>query len=169
MDVRPGPSEPGPGPGRWLVTTVLVLLAAAAAGAGVRTVTTDSFANTYPAPGVIRSVGDHDLHIACRGHGKPTVVLLNGMGEFSASWSRIRDGVAPTSRVCAYDRPSQGWSDDLAHPQDGIAVAADLHVPLAAAGESGPFVLVGHSISGPYAMTYAERLHAAGAVPAGTG
>ena len=145
------------GAGGWLVTTVLVLLAATSAGAAVRAVTTDSFASTYPAPGVIRSVGDHRLHIDCRGQGQPTVVLVSGLGEFSASWARIRDGVAPTTRVCVYDRAGQGWSDDLAHPQDGIAAAADLHALLAAAGERGPFVLAGHSIGGPYAMTYAER------------
>lgn len=145
------------GAGRWLVTTVLVLLAAASAGAAVRAVTTDSFAGTYPAPGVVRSVGDHRLHIDCRGHGQPTVVLLNGLGEFSASWARIRDGVATTTRVCAYDRAGQGWSDDLARPQDGIGAAADLHALLAAAGETGPFVLAGHSIGGPHAMTYTAQ------------
>jgi len=145
------------GPGRWLVTTVLVLLAAASAGAGVRNGTTDSFASTNPAPGTIRPVGDHDLHIDCRGQGRPTVVLLSGLGEFSGSWTRILDGVAPTTCICAYDRAGQGWSDDLAHPQDGIAAAADLHALLAAAGETGPFVLAGHSIGGPYAMTYAAQ------------
>ena len=145
------------GPGRWLATAALVLLAAASVGAGVRSVATDSFANTYPAPGAIHSVGDHDLHLDCRGHGQPTVVLVSGLGEFSASWARIRDGVAPTTRVCAYDRAGQGWSDDVDHPQDGIAAAADLHALLAAAGETGPFVLVGHSIGGPYAMTYTDQ------------
>jgi pimeloyl-ACP methyl ester carboxylesterase len=145
------------GPGRWLVTAVLALLAAASAGAGLRTVTTDSFASTYPAPGALHSVGDHDLHIDCRGDGQPTVVLINGLGEFSASWARVRDAVAPTTRVCAYDRAGQGWSDDVARPQDGIAAAQDLHALLAEAGETGPFVLAGHSIGGPYAMTYAGQ------------
>ncbi|MCW2737936.1 alpha/beta hydrolase [Nocardioides sp.] len=145
------------GPGRWLVTSALVLLAAASVGAGVRTVTTDSFAGTYPAPGTVRSVGDHDLHIDCRGQGRPTVVLFSGLGEFSGSWARILDGVSPTTRVCAYDRAGQGWSDDVGDPQDGIAAAADLRALLVAAGESGPFVLVGHSIGGPYAMTYAGQ------------
>ncbi len=145
------------GPGRWLVTVTLVLLAVASVGAGVRNVATDSFASTFPAPGTIRSVGDHDLHLDCRGQGQPTVVLVSGLGEFSGSWARILDGVAPTTRVCAYDRAGQGWSDDLGHPQDSIAAAEDLHALLAAAGETGPFVLAGHSIGGPYAMTYADQ------------
>jgi pimeloyl-ACP methyl ester carboxylesterase len=85
------------------------------------------------------------------------VVLFNGMGEFSGSWARIADQVSGTARVCAYDRAGQGWSDDVDHPQDGVAAAADLHALLAAAGEHGPYVLVGHSIGGPYAMTYAAQ------------
>ena len=147
------------GPGRWLVTVALVLLAVASAGAGVRNVATDSFASTFPAPGITQSVGDHDLHLDCRGQGQgqPTVVLVSGLGEFSGSWARILDGVAPTTRVCAYDRAGQGWSDDVEHPQDGVAAAEDLHALLARAGETGPFVLVGHSTGGPYAMTYADQ------------
>jgi pimeloyl-ACP methyl ester carboxylesterase len=145
------------GPGRWLVTVALVLLAVASVGAGVRNVATDSFASTFPAPGTIHSVGDHDLHLDCRGQGRPTVVVVSGLGEFSGAWARIMDGVAPTTRVCAYDRVGQGWSDDVEHPQDGIAAAADLHALLAAAGETGPFVLAGHSIGGPYAMAYADQ------------
>jgi pimeloyl-ACP methyl ester carboxylesterase len=145
------------GPGRWLVTVALVLLAVASAGAGVRNIAADSFASTYPAPGAIHSVGDHDLHLDCRGQGQPTVVLVSGLGAFSGSWARILDGVAPTARVCAYDRAGQGWSDDVEHPQDGTAAAEDLHALLAAAGETGPYVLVGHSTGGPYAMTYAAN------------
>ena len=38
-----------------------------------------------------------------------------------------------------------------------MTAARDLHAVLAAAGEHGPYVLVGHSIGGPYAMTYAAR------------
>lgn len=145
------------GAGRWLVTTVLLILAASSVGATVGQVSTYSFAHTYPAPGTTRSVGDHELHLDCRGQGSPTVVLFNGLGEFSASWGRISDGISPTTRVCAYDRAGQGWSDDIEHPQDGVTAAEDLHALLADAGERGPFVLVGHSIGGPYAMTYAMQ------------
>ena len=87
----------------------------------------------------------------------PTVVLFNGLGEISASWARITARSAHTTRVCAYDRAGQGWSDDVAEPAGRRAAAADLHVLLDAAGEQGPFVLVGHSIGGPYAMTYAAQ------------
>jgi len=143
------------GRGRWMLTPVLVVLAAASISATVENVTAGRIESTYPTPGKTYAVGDHRLHIDCHGTGGPTVVLFNGMGEFSASWARITDAVSTTTRVCAYDRAGQGWSDDVASPQDGVTAAADLHALLAAAGEHGPYVLVGHSIGGPYAMTYA--------------
>ncbi|HET6985997.1 MAG TPA: alpha/beta fold hydrolase [Kribbella sp.] len=143
--------------GRWLLTPVLVGLALAAIGATVEDITAVRLHHDYPAPGPTYTVGDHRLHIECRGHGGPTVVLFNGLGEISASWSRITEQVSTTTRVCAYDRAGQGWSTDTTGPQDGITAAGDLHTLLATAGESGPYVLVGHSIGGPYAMTYAQQ------------
>ena len=38
-----------------------------------------------------------------------------------------------------------------------MAAARDLHTLLTVAGEHGPYVLVGHSIGGTYAMTYAAQ------------
>jgi pimeloyl-ACP methyl ester carboxylesterase len=144
------------GRGRWLLTPVVVLLAAVSVGATVENVAAGRIESTYPAPGRTYAVGGHRLHLDCHGTGGPTVVLFNGLGEFSASWARITEPVSATTRVCAYDRAGQGWSDDATSPQDGVTAARDLHAVLAAAGEHGPYVLVGHSIGGPYAMTYAK-------------
>ena len=125
-----------PGRGRWLLTPVVVFLAVASIGAAAENVVADRIESTYPAPGKTYA-GDHRLHLNCEGTGGPTVVLFNGMGEFSASWARITDPVSTTTRVCAYDRAGQGWSDDVASPQDGVTAARDLHAVLAAAGEQG--------------------------------
>ena len=65
--------------------------------------------------------------------------------------------MAATTRVCAYDRAGQGWSEEAASPRDGVQSAEELHTLLAKAGEHGPYVLVGHSTGGTYAMTYAAR------------
>jgi pimeloyl-ACP methyl ester carboxylesterase len=102
-------------------------------------------------------VGGHRLHLNCTGTGSPTVVLENGLNEISPLWSAVTAQIAKTTRVCAYDRAGQGWSDDIAHAQDGLAVATDLHTLLARAGEHGPYVLAGHSVGGTLAMTYAAR------------
>ncbi len=108
-------------------------------------------------PGASYDVGGHRLYLDCRGQGGPTIMLDNGLGEVTASWARIVARVGTTSRVCAYDRAGQGWSEDSASSPDGITAAQDLHTLLRVAGEHGPFVLVGHSIGGTYAMTYAAR------------
>jgi pimeloyl-ACP methyl ester carboxylesterase len=142
---------------RWVLTPVLVVLAACSVGAVAQNVSTASIEEEFPAHGRTYTVGDHRLHLDCRGEGSPTVVLFNGLGEISASWAWISDGMSPTTRMCAFDRTGQAWSDDVAEPQDGVTAARDLHALLEAADEEGPYVLVGHSIGGPYAMTYAAE------------
>ena len=84
-------------------------------------------------------------------------MLFNGLGEISASWARITDEVGTTTRVCAYDRAGQGWSDDVASPQDGVTAAAGPARPARRGRRARTVVLVGHSIGGPYAMTYAAQ------------
>ncbi len=145
------------GAGRWLLTPVIAVLALAALGATYENIALVRDQDAFAAPGKLYDVGGHRLHLHCQGRGGPTVVLSNGMGEVSASWARISGPVAETTRVCSYDRAGQGWSESAERPQDGIAAAKDLHTLLAAAGEKGPFVLVGHSTGGTYALTYASR------------
>ena len=143
------------GRGRWLLTPVIAVLALASVGATYANLTNDS--DTYAAPGKTFQVNGHRLHLDCRGSGGPTAVLFNGLGENTASWARITGPVAEATRVCAYDRAGQGWSEAADSPQDGITAATDLHTLLAAAGEEGPYLLVGHSTGGTYALTYAAE------------
>jgi pimeloyl-ACP methyl ester carboxylesterase len=84
-------------------------------------------------------------------------VLENGLGEPSPIWGLVAPAVGRTTRVCAYDRAGQGWSDEASGPRDGLAAAADLHALLERAREPGPYVLVGHSAGGSIAMVYAAR------------
>jgi pimeloyl-ACP methyl ester carboxylesterase len=145
------------GRARWLLYPVIAALALAGVGGAVETVALHNDAADMAMPGRSYDVGGHRLHLRCTGTGSPTVVLEGGLGEMSSNWARIAPAVATTSRVCAYDRAGQGWSGDAAHPQDGVAIARDLHTLLAVAGERAPFVLVGHSTGGTYAMTYAAH------------
>ncbi|HEY7626023.1 MAG TPA: alpha/beta hydrolase [Ilumatobacteraceae bacterium] len=142
---------------RWLLYPVVLSLAIASVGAMFETAMRGHDDSTYAAPGTLYDVGGQRLHLSCTGTGRPTVVLESGLGGMSASWARIVGDVNPTTRVCAYDRAGQGWSDDVDEPQDAAATATDLHTLLQRAGEAGPFVLVGHSAGGPYVMTYAAR------------
>lgn len=142
---------------RWLIYPVIMALIVGSVGGMFETVARARAREDYPAPGAMYDVGGHQLHLDCVGTGSPTVVLENGLGGVSALWSRITEPVSLTTRVCAYDRAGQGWSDDVDTPQDGLAVASDLHTLLERAGETGPYVLVGHSAGGAYAMIYAHQ------------
>ena len=145
------------GAGLWMLLPVVAVLGLASIGATYENIAERSDRGTYPAPGETYAVNGHRMHLDCHGPGGPTVVLFNGMGETSAHWARIAGPIDRTARVCAYDRPGQGWSEETTHPQDGVTAAKDLHTLLAEAGETGPFVLVGHSTGGTYALTYTHR------------
>jgi pimeloyl-ACP methyl ester carboxylesterase len=142
---------------RWLLYPIVASLAVGSVGGMYETAVTTSDEHTFAAPGTLYDVGGHRLHMDCTGTGSPTVVLENGLGSTSPNWARITADVGTATRVCAYDRAGQGWSDDIGAPQDAVAIAADLHTLLARAGESGRYVLVGHSAGGPYVMMFAAR------------
>ncbi|MCW2501183.1 MAG: alpha/beta hydrolase fold protein [Frankiales bacterium] len=141
----------------WLLYPVVGFLGLAAVGGFAESVQLTRDHRSYAMPGRLYDVGGHRLHLHCTGRGSPTVVLENGLGETSPAWGWVAPAVSGTTRVCAYDRAGQGWSDGAPAPQDGRQVAADLHALLGAAHENGPYVLTGHSTGGAYLMTYAAR------------
>jgi pimeloyl-ACP methyl ester carboxylesterase len=144
-----------PGARRLLVYPVTALMLLAGIGGLVETMTRAPEVSAGHVPGALYDVGGYRLHLRCTGTGSPTVVLLSGLQESSPYWARIAPQVSATTRVCAYDRAGQGWSQDSPHPADAAHVVTDLHTLLTAAGEAGPYVLVGHSSGGVYALTYA--------------
>jgi pimeloyl-ACP methyl ester carboxylesterase len=141
----------------WLLYPVFAFLALASVGGGLETVRGSIATNTRPAGSQMVDVGGHRLYMQCAGSGGPTVVLENGLMERSPSWAWISQAVAHDTRVCSYDRAGTGWSESASAPQDGLQVAAELHTLLARAREPGPYVLVGHSTGGAYALTFAAR------------
>ena len=115
----------------------------------------------FPPPGLLIDIGGRRIHLDCRGTGAPIVVFESGLDLYgSLSWSAVQDQVARTTRACSYDRAGILWSDRAAGARNGAAVADDLHAALQAAGERGPYVMVGHSLGGPYVMTFAHRFAA---------
>ena len=141
----------------WLVYPIVAFLGLGALGCSYQTVQTSLDHSTDVMPGQAYDVGGRRLHMNCSGTGSPTVVLQNGLGETSAHWAWITRAIATDTRVCAYDRAGQGWSDDAGAPQDAAAIAADLHTLLERAKEPGPYVLAGHSAGGPYMLYYAAQ------------
>jgi pimeloyl-ACP methyl ester carboxylesterase len=125
------------------------------------------------------AVGGRTLHLECHGSGGPTVVLQSGFPNAADIWSvgaerppSVMQGTATFTRVCAYDRPgstlvstpdglpaeqpSPGRSGPAPMPRTAADVVAELHALLDAARVPGPYVLVGHSLGGPFTQLYAQ-------------
>lgn len=142
------------GRGRWLVVPVVATLIVSAVGGALVTVSSTGRSDTAARTGQLVDVGGRRLYIECTGSGGPTVVLQAGLGGTSSAWSLIAPVIAARTKVCVYDRAGHGQSDE-AGPQDGIALATDLHTLLQRAGVAGPYVLAGHSSGGPYVRVFA--------------
>jgi pimeloyl-ACP methyl ester carboxylesterase len=101
-----------------------------------------------------------NMHIYCIGEGSPTIVLDAGLGAGSMSWARVQEEVSNHTRVCSYDRAGMGWSEPGPKPRTYMKIADELYALLQAAGEQGPYVLVGHS-AGAHTVRFFVQKHPA--------
>ena len=115
-------------------------------------------------PGKFVGLGGHRLHLNCTGKGNPTVVVENGLGDFSFDWILVQSRVSSFTRICTYDRAGYAWSDPGPKPRTFSQLNLELRDALSRLGEPGPFVLVGHSFGGPvirnFARTYPNQVAA---------
>ena len=144
---------------RWAKRIALgigaLFVVATLVGAATEAVMRGRAARMYPAAGQLVDIGGRRIQLDCRGSESPTVVLESGLDNLgSLSWALVHDSIASTSRTCAYSRAGIMWSDPAPGAFDSKAVAEDLHAALTKAGERGPFVVVGHSLGGPYALNF---------------
>lgn len=113
--------------------------------------------------------GRRKMYLKCRGTASPAVVLVGGLRASAEDWSiaskstsAVFPEVAKFTRVCAYDRPGTlvgekpSRSDPVPQPTTAKDAVADLRALLIAAGETGPYVLVGHSYGGLVVRLYAS-------------
>ena len=110
-----------------------------------------------PPPGKLVDLGGYKLHLNGTGRGSPTVVLSAGAGDFSTDWALVQPTVATFTRVCSYDRSGAAWSDLGPKPRTIHQEVFDLERLLRAAGERGPYIVVGQSLGGMVARVFAER------------
>lgn len=140
----------------WLVGILGGLLILLLAGWIYEPLAEAADAKANPPPGKMVDVGGYRLHINCSGSGSPTVVIESGWGDSSASWAWVQPEAAKTTRVCTYDRAGMGWSEASPMPRTAREFATELHTLLINAGETGPYVLVGHSLGGYTVLVYAH-------------
>lgn len=147
---------------RWLRRLVLgiagLLVLAVLVGAGYETAGRRRARQDFPPAGRLVDIGGRRMQIDCRGSGAPTVVFESGLDIFgSLAWSAVHDSVAHTTRACAYSRAGVMWSERAPGRRAATEVADDLHATLVAAGERAPYVMVAHSLGGPFVMTYTRK------------
>lgn len=90
-----------------------------------------------------------------QGRGGPVLVLEAGAGDGPEAWTRLAEELSAHTTVVRYQR-----SRRLAPQQDsrsGAELAAQLHQALRDRGLPPPYVLAGHSLGGPFVLSFARR------------
>lgn len=117
---------------------VLMLLALSAGWAA---------ANEFAVPHQLIDVGGgRKMNLYCSGSGAPVVVFDGPAGDAGWAWYQVQPAVARHTRACIFDRAGFGFSDPATRPNTVENVVEDLHKLLTAAGEKGPYIMVGNSL-----------------------
>ena len=147
---------------RWIgraLLFVLILLVGLIIYLLVReSITRTRYRAQYPPPGKMVNIGTHEIHLNCLGSGSPTVVFESDLDQYgSLSWVPVQESVGQVTRACSYDRAGILWSEPGPLPRDGETIASELSAVLDAAGEEGPYLLVGHAFGGAYVRIFAGQ------------
>jgi pimeloyl-ACP methyl ester carboxylesterase len=103
-------------------------------------------------------VSGHKMRLECYGEGSPTIVLEQGWGVSLSDrvWDNVIPNLAAETRVCVYDRFNTGASESIgshtfeqaAEEWQGLTQTARL---------KPPYIVVGHSFGGLFALTHASH------------
>lgn len=99
-----------------------------------------------------------NMHILCKGPSGSgsTFIMEAGGGAFSASFFALQDRLAIGGRrSCIYDRAGYGWSDVSPAPTNNYQSIFRLHELLKQTSETGPYIMMGHSVGGQLIQVYA--------------
>ena len=136
---------------RYAIGVILLL---AAIGATYEAIESSREEREAP-PGRLVDVGGHKMYLDCEGRGTPAVVLESGLWDDSMVWHSVQPEIAKFTRVCSYDRAGLGYSDPRPDQvPDSRTIARNLHLLLANARVSPPYVLVGHALGGIHIRVY---------------
>jgi pimeloyl-ACP methyl ester carboxylesterase len=103
-------------------------------------------------PGKLVNINGTKLHIIAEGEKNdlPTLVLESGAGGNTDMFHWIAEGLRKNRRVIRYDREGKWFSESSKDSVTSELYARQLHELLEKSGEKPPYILVGHSMGGPY-------------------
>jgi len=139
---------------KWIGLSIAsLLLLIILAGLGFRL-----FSAKPQPPGELVDIGEFKLHINSTGekNNKPTLVIEGGGGMATEYFYWLSEGLKDSMRVVRYDRAGIGYSDASNTSRDPETIARELHTLLEKAGELPPYIVVGHSLGGPYIRVFTE-------------
>ena len=115
--------------------------------------------NEHRAPGKLVPVGRNRMHIYSEGTGKRNVILLSGWGTAGPviDYKPLIEALKNDFKVTVVEYFGYGWSDWTNEPRTNANVVEETRLALTEAGISPPYILVAHSISGLYALYYANK------------
>jgi pimeloyl-ACP methyl ester carboxylesterase len=98
------------------------------------------------------------MNVVVSGTGDETIVLLPGLGTAAPGldFQPLIDELDDTHRVIAVEPFGTGLSDQTDAPRTAANIAGEIHQALQQLGVDR-YVLMGHSISGIYALEYSHR------------
>jgi hypothetical protein len=150
-------------PGRLLMPKLLLAAAAAALTLSAAAATPSSSGSLSEA-GSLRfaEVADHKIAYKVQGTGRPTIVLITGLGHSMKVFDRVAATLSRQATVITYDRPGYGKSGRIDRPAEVRAAADDLAGVLHQSGLPGPYIIVGHSFGGlvgeQFAALYPDKV-----------
>lgn len=112
----------------------------------------------FQPPGRRVDIGGHRLYLHGTGErrpGEPAVILEAGHSDWSHCWPSVQPEIARFARVISYDRAGFGWSDAGPRPRTPLRIVTELHDLLDRAGETGPYIFVGHSLGAALGRLFA--------------
>lgn len=104
------------------------------------------------------TVEGRSVNVSCSGESaedQPVVVLMAGLGDDLSKMADLQQTLSENSKVCSYDRLSQGASDQSDEVQTLDSVGKILTGVLDHVAKDRPVVLAGHSLGGLLAAQYA--------------
>lgn len=103
-------------------------------------------------PGELVDVNGTKLHIRAEGqkNNLPTIILEAGANSNTDMFHWVAEGLKGNMRIIRYDREGKWFSESSKDSITPEFYAHQLHQLLEKSGEKPPYLLVGHSMGGPY-------------------